>query len=170
MELLSLRWGDIDFEGGRFVVLGKNGKARTLPLTSYLRSLLEDCRGHHPTSVFTYVAARTDKLKGTERGRRYPITKEGMKTAFRRAVPKAGITNLHFHDTRHTMATRTLRKSNIRVVQHMLGHEDVATTAKYAHAMMTDIAAAMEAASPTKTPTEQAGGGSKAMTNKKDFG
>lgn len=155
MEILGLRWEHIDLEGGRFTVIGKGDKSRTLPLTPRLRQIVEQCVGHHQSHVFTYAARRTDKRKGLVRGKRYPLTEAGLKTAFRRAVPKAGVVDFRFHDARHTMATRTLRKSNIRVVQQMLGHEDIATTAKYAHAVMADLAVAMDAASPTQISTEK---------------
>lgn len=170
MEMLGLTWDSVDFAGERFVVTGKNGKSRTLPITPYLRQLFEQCTGHHPHQVFTYVAARTDKRKGLVKGQRYPITEEGMKTAFRRALSKTGVSNFRFHDTRHTMATRTLRHSNIRVVQQLLGHEDVATTAKYAHAVVDDVAAAMNAASPTKSPTNTLKEGAKVLTLKEKIG
>ena len=155
MEILGLRWEHVDIDGGRFTVTGKGDKSRTLPLIPRLRQIIEDCIGHHESHVFTYAASRTDKRKGLVRGKRYPLTEAGLKTAFRRAVPKAGVVDFRFHDMRHTMATRTLRKSNIRVVQQMLGHEDVATTAKYAHAVMADLEAAMDAASPTEIPTKE---------------
>ncbi|TCQ12590.1 phage integrase family protein [Rhizobium sp. PP-F2F-G36] len=155
MEILGLRWEHVDFDGGRFTITGKGDKSRALPLIPRLRQIVEDCIGHHESHVFTYAALRTDKRKGLVKGKRYPLTEAGLKTAFRRAVPKAGVVDFRFHDTRHTMATRTLRKSNIRVVQQMLGHEDVATTAKYAHAVMADLEAAMDAASPTTIPTKE---------------
>ncbi|TIN66413.1 MAG: site-specific integrase, partial [Mesorhizobium sp.] len=78
-----------------------------------------------------------------------------------------GVKNFHFHDTRHTAATRVLRKSNLKVVQQLLGHEDIKTTTKYAHAMMDDVLNALEAASPTKSPTEAGEGYDKRL---KDLG
>ncbi|TIX70864.1 MAG: hypothetical protein E5V25_09225, partial [Mesorhizobium sp.] len=81
------------------------------------------------------------------KGNRYPLTEAGLKIAMRRAVPKSGVKNFRFHDTRHTAATRVLRKSNLKVVQDLLGHEDIKTTTKYAHAMKEDVLNAMEAAS-----------------------
>ena len=36
----------------------------------------------------------------------------------------------------------------------MLGHSDIATTAKYAHAMLDDVRAAMEGANHTEKPTD----------------
>ena len=83
----------------------------------------------------------------------------------RRAVPKAGVKNFHFHDTRHTAATRVLRKSNLKVVQQLLGHEDIKTTTKYAHVMQEDVLNAMEAARPTESPTGASADGNKALKN-----
>ncbi|EHS52593.1 integrase family protein [Rhizobium sp. PDO1-076] len=54
-----------------------------------------------------------------------------------RAAPSAGVQSFRFHDTRHTTATRILRASNLKVTQRLLGHADIATTTKYAHAWMT---------------------------------
>ncbi|MBY5837123.1 tyrosine-type recombinase/integrase [Rhizobium leguminosarum] len=70
-------------------------------------------------------------------------------------MPAAGVTNFRFHDTRHTAATRVLRKSNLRVAQRLLGHADIATTAKYTHALDDDLRDALEATSnPRRNPTE----------------
>ena len=47
---------------------------------------------------------------------------------------------------RHTGATRTLRASkNLRAVKEMLGHADIKTTMRYAHALVDDVAEAMTA-------------------------
>jgi integrase len=47
---------------------------------------------------------------------------------------------------RHTGATRTLRASkNLRAVKEMLGHADIKTTMRYAHALIDDVAEAMSA-------------------------
>jgi len=56
------------------------------------------------------------------------------------------VENFRFHDTRHTAATRVLRASNLKVAQRLLGHADIATTTKYAHALDDDIRAALNAA------------------------
>jgi integrase len=156
-ELTGMTWAKVDFFTRIFSVTGKNGDTRTIPMSQALFDLLFAQQGCHTEHVFTYVARRTYKDRGLVKGQRYPLTYYGLQSAFRRAVPKAGIIDLHMHDMRHTAATRTLRVSNIRVVQHLLGHADVTTTAKYAHAQAEDIRAALDAASPTKTPTRQHG-------------
>lgn len=155
MEILGLDWPRVDFFGRQFTVIGKGSKSRVIPMSQAIFDLLWRQQGHHELKVFTYQAKRTVRRGDSLicRGQRYPLTEAGLKTAMRRAVPNAGVTNFRFHDTRHTAATRVLRKSNLRVVQELLGHRDVATTTKYAHAVKEDVRAALEAASPTKNPT-----------------
>lgn len=152
MEILALNWTDIDFFTRRFTVLGKGQKSRTLPMSDEIYDLLWDQKNHHVEKVFTYEALKTQKQYKRVRGERYPLTESGLKSAMRRAVPKAGVQNFRFHDTRHTAATRVLRKSNLRVAQRLLGHSDIKTTTKYAHALDEDIRAALEA---TGTPAKK---------------
>lgn len=152
MEIVGLSWQKVDFFTRQFTVLGKGAKLRTIPMSSAVFELLWSMKDHDPVWVFTYAAARTDKRRRIERGVRYPMTDAGLRTAMRRAVAGAGIAHLRFHDLRHTAATRILRKSNLRVVQELLGHSEPSTTAKYAHALSEDIRAAMDAASPTNIP------------------
>ncbi|MGM4909163.1 tyrosine-type recombinase/integrase [Rhizobium sp. 768_B6_N1_8] len=155
MEILGLEWPHVDFFSRRFTVTGKGGKSRTIPMSEETYEILWAQRHNHPVKVFTFVAWRTRKTIKQVRGKRYPLTESGLKSAMRRAVPAAGVVNFRFHDTRHTAATRVLRKSNLRVAQRLLGHTDVATTAKYAHALDDDLRAALEAtSSPTKNPTD----------------
>ncbi|TGT72967.1 site-specific integrase [bacterium M00.F.Ca.ET.159.01.1.1] len=169
MEILGLEWSRVDFFGRRFTVIGKGNKARVIPMTKRTFEILWAQQNFHAEKVFTYVAARNVKMgnRSLIKGDRYPLTEAGLKIAMRRAVPKAGVKNFHFHDTRHTAATRVLRKSNLKVVQQLLGHEDVKTTTKYAHAMVEDVLDALEAASPTETPTEASSADIKAL---KDLG
>ncbi|WP_246300891.1 site-specific integrase [Mycoplana rhizolycopersici] len=157
MEILGLEWPHVDFFSRRFTVTGKGNKIRTLPMSDAIYDLLWDQKNHHPTKVFTYEAEKTRKDIKIIRGERYPLTEAGLKSAMRRAVPKAGVVNFRFHDTRHTAATRALRASNLRVVQNLLGHTDIKTTTKYAHAVDDDLRAALNAISTpstTKSPTD----------------
>jgi integrase len=155
MEIVGLKWPRVDFFSRTFTVIGKGDKTRVVPMSSAVFDLLWSIKDDDPEYVFTYVAARTDKRKGVQRGVRYPMTDAGLRTAMRRAVRAAGVENLRFHDLRHTAATRTLRVSNLKVVQNLLGHSDVSTTTKYAHAMVEDVRAALDAASPAKIPADE---------------
>lgn len=151
----GLTWARVDFFGRRVTVVGKGGKTRVLPMTNRIFLLLWEQIGNDPVYVFTYAAKRTDKRKGIVRGVRYPMLSSGLRTMARRALVNGKVPDFRFHDIRHTAATRALRESNLRVVQNMLGHSDPATTAKYAHALLSDLNLAMEAAAPTKLPTDE---------------
>jgi len=167
MEILGLEWPMVDFFSRNFKVMGKGGKERVIPMSDEIFRLLWEEKDHHPVKVFTFEARRTRKKEGLVRGKRYPLTESGLKSAMRRAVPKAGVENFRFHDTRHTAATRVLRKSNLRVAQLLLGHSDVKTTTKYAHAMNDDIRAALDAASrPTINPTKEVSEEAKLVNDK----
>lgn len=166
MEILGLEWPMVDFFSRNFKVMGKGGKERVIPMSEEIFRLLWEEKDHHTIKVFTFEARRTRKKEKLERGKRYPLTESGLKSAMRRAVPKAGVENFRFHDTRHTAATRVLRKSNLRVAQLLLGHSDVKTTTKYAHALNDDIRAALDAASrPTTNPTNEGSDEAKHMNN-----
>jgi len=134
IEILRLRWHMVNFFSRSFTLVGKGGKLHTVPMSQATFDLLWALRGRHPEVVFCFQAKKTRKQGGRElhRGKWYPMTESGLKSAMRRAVPDAGVLDFPFHDTRHTAATRVLRKSNLRVAQQLLGHEDIKTTTKYA--------------------------------------
>jgi integrase len=153
-EVVNLKKTDIDWGNRIIAVIGKGGKPATIPLSTELREILWPLMNHPSEYVFTYVAKATRAVKGSYiittliRGERYPITYSGLATAWRRFGPsKAGIADFHLHDLRHTAATRLARggKANIKVVQRLLRHENIATTAKYMHAYDDDVLQAMEA-------------------------
>ena len=57
-----------------------------------------------------------------------------MKTAFLKAVKRAGIRHCRFHDLRHTFAARlVLAGTDLVTVKELLGPASVQTTQRYAH-------------------------------------
>src|SRR6266566_4693851 len=84
-----------------------------------------------------------DLAAGRFRARRHPRHHQGRRAAHAAA-------DARIHDLRHTTGMRTLRKTgNLRVVQKILGHTDIAITAKfYTDATVEDMRAAMEATAP----------------------
>lgn len=151
-ECVGLRWSDVDWGGRVIWITGKGGKRAPIPLSPSLRTLLWPLQVHHPEMVFTYVAERgRQKIR---KGSRQPITREGLKSMWRRRKVDAGLTDYRFHDNRHTTATRLLRSGgNLKAVQRLLRHESIETTMRYAHVTDEDLMKLMEA-SATQNPVE----------------
>lgn len=140
-----LRWTAVNFKTGQIRTKGKGNKWVIVQMTPSICALLESQIGNHPEYVFTYIASRTNKVEGRVRGQRYPLTYSGIQSLWRRVMGKSGIDDLRIHDIRHDFATKLLRQSgNLKLVSKALNHSDVTVTAKYAHVLDTDIAAAME--------------------------
>lgn len=130
---------------------GREGQARfyTMPLTQHQLAILDEGLGHHPTHVFTYEERRPGKNPdgSPKEPQRHPITENGFKTQWRRHVREAGIAEgFRRHDTRHTMGTRLVRATgNLKLAQKQLGHARIETTMRYAHVLVDDIRAGVEA-------------------------
>ena len=161
---LLLTWPQVDFEAGVIRIITKGGVPRILPLTRQAYAILWSRRGHHPVFVFTFEAQRTrlcaktkDPVTGERRkfikGVRYPVTYYGLGSAKRYAWARAGV-DARIHDLRHTTGMRTLRATgNLRFVQGILGHSDIAITARfYTDALVDDMRAAMETTAAASAP------------------
>lgn len=155
-EVIRLRWQDVDLIGGRATVdaKGRDGNRHSFPLTARMVALIANQQKVGPF-VFTYECKRTTKRHKTKRikGQRYPFSRQGWMREWRKALADAGIEDFRFHDLRHTTGTRALRASgNLKAVSRLLGHSDVATTSRYAHALEDDVRAMMEAAESRNSP------------------
>jgi integrase len=150
---LLLTWPQVDFELGVIRVMTKGGVPRVLPLSAEAYAILWKRRGQHPLHCFTFKAMRTRRCPHHRtlqvKGERYPITYYGLGSRKRVTWKAAGV-EARIHDLRHTTGMRTLRKTgNLRVVQKILGHTDIAITAKfYTDANVEDMRAAMDATAP----------------------
>lgn len=157
-NLIRLTWRQVDFETGIALSVKSRrpgGKPHIVPVTRAMKMLLARQKGGHPIYVFTYECQRS--MGPRRKGERYPFSKNGWRHTWKRALADAGIEDFRFHDLRHTAATRVLRrKSNLKVVQRMLGHADIASTARYAHVTPDDVLAAMEASHGHKSMNEPA--------------
>ncbi|ASP50915.1 tyrosine-type recombinase/integrase [Sinorhizobium meliloti] len=159
LEECILRWSEVDWQTGWITKTGKGGRMVKTAITSTVRDILLPLRGHHPEFVFTYQAARTRTGKasykgdgeGRKKGDRYPITYSGLKTQWKRIRAKAEVEDFRFHDFRHDLATKLLRKTgNLKTVQKALSHADIKTTTRYAHVLDEEVAEALESLSRSK--------------------
>lgn len=138
-ELCGLHWNDLDLEEGLVRVLGKGNKTRILPVGRFaikaLRELaaLGDAGPEH--AVF----------KGRDGGTISPRTVQA-----RLAKLSLGHTKrVHPHMLRHTFASHMLESSgDLRSVQELLGHADIATTQIYTHLDFQHLAKVYDAAHP----------------------
>jgi site-specific recombinase XerD len=122
-----------DLDGGRGVIWvrgGKGRKDRQVMLAEPLREVLAAyCLWKRPTEWL---------FPGGKAGR--PLTTKAAFITCRKAAKLAGIAKrVHPHSLRHAFATHLLDDGvNLVVIQKLLGHADVATTARYLH--VTDAA------------------------------
>lgn len=139
-ELVGLDVGSLDLQAGAAVVWGKGNKERRVPLSKpavhALRRWLES-RGD------VLAADEPAALFGNERGRR--LTPRDV----RRIIDRRSPVPTHPHALRHTFATHLLDGgADLRVVQELLGHADVATTQRYTHVSKERLKAAYHASHP----------------------
>src|SRR4030095_6318626 len=76
-----------------------------------------------------------------------PVSRSGRQlrgTAWEAAVRRAKITNLRFHDLRHTFASWVAKKGRpLKEIQEALGHKSLAMTMRYAHLSPDNLRAAV---------------------------
>ncbi|BAQ17483.1 tyrosine-type recombinase/integrase [Methyloceanibacter caenitepidi] len=149
-EVATLKWSEVNWHSRKITKRGKGGKTITTAITAEVEAILAPLVGHHPEAVFTYKAKRT--REGRVRGQRYPLTREGLKTAWRRARSRAGVSDLRFHDLRHDLGTRVQRASgNLKITQRVLNHSDIRSTLRYINVRDDEVTEALEAAQSPRT-------------------
>jgi len=130
-ELVGLERVDVDLAGRGVTVTGKGDKQRVVPFgrpaAGALRAWLE--RGRTPL----VARARHERVFCNARGG--PLTRGGWWKILRGHARRAGLAaRVHPHALRHSFATHLLEGgADLRVVQELLGHASVTTTAIYTH-------------------------------------
>jgi integrase len=118
-EIFTLRWDDI--ADGQIVVRGeisKTDQTREIPLNAEAQQVLE----HWESDSELVFPGPNDA----------PMTT--IKTAWSKVRDVAGLPKLRRYDLRHTFATRLLRAgADLETVRVLMGHADIATTARYLH-------------------------------------
>ena len=124
-ELCTLQLDQVDLDAGALSVWGKGSKARRVPLSQPAVAALERWLGVRSDVVPPDAGA---VVFGNERGK--PLTPRDV----RRVLDRRSPTPTHPHALRHTFATHLLDGgADLRAVQELLGHSDVATTQRYTH-------------------------------------
>jgi len=122
-----LRWRQVDTVRAAAWVLSsqsKNGRALSVPLNADALEVLAQRRGEHAVYVFTYLH-RDEK--------RWPVW-NCSSHAWYKAVARAGLKGLRWHDLRHTWATWHLMAGTPpQVLQALGGWSSQSMVARYAH-------------------------------------
>ena len=140
-ELCGLRWPDLDLASGFVTVLGKGGKQRKVPVGSHARRALEAWRDEQGAGSDAYVFPGRHGAA---------ISQRAVQIRMKLLAQKQGLfKNVHPHMLRHSFASHILESSgDLRGVQELLGHADIATTQIYTHLDFQHLAKVYDAAHP----------------------
>jgi integrase/recombinase XerD len=130
-EAVALTNGDIDLDARLIRAVGKGDKERVVPIG---RAAADALRRYLSRGRPFLDARRRPELFLNARGG--ALTRAGVFLILRRLAGKAGLEaeRVHPHLLRHSFATHLLEGgADLRSVQEMLGHADLATTELYTH-------------------------------------
>ena len=121
-EILNLRWDDVDFARRAVQVKKtKNDQPREVPMTDWLYETLWNWRKKRLGS---------DQVFTNNNGQ--PI--RSIRTAFERALQRAGIEDFRFHDLRHTAASQMYMSGlDIKFIKEIGGWKTLQMVDRYSH-------------------------------------
>jgi integrase len=122
-ELTGLTWDrvDLDRRVARLSAATKSGVGRDVPLSTEAVRLLELL----PRDSATVLALQPRQVDAL----------------FRKARDRAGIADLHWHDSRHTAITRLAQRLHVLDLARMVGHRDLKQLQTYYNPAAEDLAA-----------------------------
>ncbi len=129
-EAVSLRISCLFLDEGFVRVVGKGDKERLVPIGEAAVDAVRDYLGQRPSAA---VSEYDDILFLSRLGK--PLSRVSMFTIVKRQAILAGIhKEISPHTFRHSFATHLIENgADLRVVQEMLGHENILTTEIYTH-------------------------------------
>lgn len=122
-ELLGLRWKNIDLARQTALLADtKNGTPRSVPLSTVAVDILKSVPRNISGEVF-------------------PIKYFTLDAAFKRGVKRAGLSDFHFHDLRHTAISAMAHKlPNLIELSAVTGHKSLSMLKRYYHPNIEDLA------------------------------
>ena len=129
-ELLALERGQVNLSKGVITVFGKGAKERRVPIADYaveyIQQYIKEVRNksEFKSSKYLFLSKKGE-----------PISRVYFFKQVKKYSLQAGIeTNVSPHTLRHSFATHLLNHgAQLRIVQSMLGHTNIATTQIYTH-------------------------------------
>ncbi|MFP5421254.1 MAG: tyrosine recombinase XerC [Gammaproteobacteria bacterium] len=141
-ELVGLNLDGLDLPAGLVRVIGKGNKTRELPLGRMAREAMQQWLPlralANPSDGAVFIS---------QQGRR--IGPRAVQLRVRQAGVRELGQHLHPHMLRHSFASHMLESSqDLRAVQELLGHADIATTQVYTHLDFQHLATVYDQAHP----------------------
>jgi integrase len=132
-EQYNLRWSDVDLVKRRISLrLTKNGDTRHVPLNAAALGAFKELRGDTCGEGSVFIGERGVPLKKP----RY---------WWDAAVTEAKLADFHWHDLRHTFASRLVMAGvDLRTVAQLLGHRTLQMVMRYSHLSQSHEMAAVE--------------------------
>lgn len=131
-ELVNLNTADVNFEQRECVVYGKGDKERRVYFDAKTKIHLQkylDSRTDNNPALFVTLDSPYERLKIS-----------GVEIRLRNLGKQLGLSRIHPHKFRRTMATRAIDKGMpIEQVQKILGHSQIDTTMQYAIVNQTNV-------------------------------
>ncbi len=141
-ELTGLNCEQLDLPDGLVQVLGKGSKMRVLPVGKKAREALQAW-----LKLRALANPQDDAVFITQQGRR--LGPRSIQLRVKAAGERELGQNLHPHMLRHSFASHLLESSHdLRAVQELLGHADIATTQVYTHLDFQHLATVYDSAHP----------------------
>jgi len=120
-EILNLKWENLNGSNATFRDT-KNGESRTISLTPHLLDILKTERTRRITFSI-YIFPSQDGAQPAD-----------ITCAWKEAVKKANLTNIRFHDLRHTAASHlAMNGASTLEIAAILGHKTLAMVKRYSH-------------------------------------
>lgn len=145
-ELVALDLPALDLAEGLVTVTGKGGKTRTVPVgraaARALSAWLKARAATAPTDDAVFISRRGGRISHRS------VQARLADAARARGLPQ----HLHPHMLRHSFASHLLESSgDLRAVQELLGHANLATTQIYTHLDFQHLAKVYDSAHPRAT-------------------
>ena len=128
-ELVNIKLSDIDFNNNRIYILGKGNKERYVLYGKVCNDLLNE----YLLNSRSKLNKNSEYLLLNKFGNK--ITDRAIRMIIDDIVKKSSLKlNISPHTLRHTFATHLLNEgADLKIVQELLGHENIATTGIYTH-------------------------------------